>query len=253
MDVLKVFLSQFTDWENLAPILAEQAVGAVIILGAAALAWSLRRRALARGQIRGSLSGDLFLPVRRAGGATVFANRTILMANIADLLPDEGVVKHLFGIFRKMERRGNGAVAAFGEEFPVGIVRITQPGVYWGVTAILVKHLSALHGETFLEMAAQGKAEGAPASAETEFVMALVYQKAVRNFFPRLLVVQKDFLLSLPERGEEEFTFAFPNHRQDLATCQALARLYRACEGDQLRLAKEGLVVATVLLPTEEG
>ena len=252
MKFVNTFLSQFTDWGNLAPILAEQAVGAFFILAGLALAWVLRRRALAKGQIRGSLSGDLFLPIRQ-NGSVLFANRTILMANISELLPDEGVVKHLFGIFRRLELAGSARTEAFGEAFPIGIVRIKNPGAYWGVTAMLVKHLSALHGESFLEMAARAKQHGAEARAETEFVMALVYQKATRNWFPRLLVVQKDFLLSLPERGEEEFSFAFPPHRKDLATCQALAQLYRACEGDQRRLAEEGLVVATVNLPTEEG
>lgn len=246
-------LKQFSEVENLAGMIAEHLLGIIIILTPLAVAWVIRRRLLARGQIRGSLSGDLFLPIKRQDGSNLFANRTIMMANLRNLLPDEGVVSHLFGVFRHMEWKASQCVEVFGQTFPVGIVRIKHPGIYWGVTAMLVKHLSALHGESFLEMAAKGKATGADESAETAFVMALVYQKATRNWFPRLLVVQKDFLLSLLERSEEDFCYQLPPHKQDLPTLQALALLYNACGGNQQRLADQGLVVATVSLPTEEN
>ncbi len=253
MNFFNELLGQFSEAENLAGMVAEHLLGILIILTPIVVTLVVRRRLLARGQIRGSLSCDLFLPIRRQDGSTVFANRTILMANLRDLLPDEGVVSHLFGVFREMERAERAKTEFEGRRYHIGIVRLERPGVYWGVAAMLVKHLSALHGETFLELAARGKAAGADEGAETDFVMALVYAKAARNWFPRLLVVQKDFLLSLPERCEDDFCYALAPHTRDLPTLQALARLYMACEGDQGRLAAAGLVVATVSLPTEEG
>lgn len=130
---------------------------------------------------------------------------------------------------------------------------MTNKNAYWGVSAVLVKHLSAMMGETFIEMDAKGRNSGLNEAAETNFVMALLYNKAGENWYPRLVLVQRDFLFSLMDKSEADFSFTLPPHAAELATLKTLAGIYNACEGNQLKMAEHGLVMANVSLPTEEN